>query len=139
MAEPLSSFDPGTLVSLSEAFQNFRASSGKVRPSFPLPLRRRALETMRTGAALASVSTACGVAPQTLRNWAASIPPSPRRLSVAPTEMDVLTTPADPERVTKIPSKDQEDAFEFHLACGVSLEASPQQTLWLIRALGGAR
>ncbi len=130
MAEPISSFDTAPFVALAETFQNFRSSSGKERPAFPLPLRRRAVEALRAGGALTSVSSACGVAPQTLRNWSALIPPAPRRLCVAPADGALTSALLAPETSANIIS-DGKDMFEFHLACGVRLEASPQQTLWL--------
>jgi len=136
MAEPISSFDTAPFVALAETFQNFRSSSGKERPAFPLPLRRRAVEALRAGGALTSVSLACGVAPQTLRNWSALIPPAPRRLCVAPADEAPSAALSAPQTSASISIAGQ-DAFEFRLACGVRLEASPEQTLWLIRALGG--
>ena len=141
MAQPRSTADMAPFGALSEAFQNFRVSSGMVRPSFPLPLRRRAIDVLRAGGALSSVASACGVAPQTLRNWAALTPPAPRRLCVASDEIqnsgEFPLADVAPEAPPEAPQ--EADSFEFHLACGVSLRATPKQALWLIRALGGVR
>ena len=79
MAEQLSPTD-----TLCEAFENCRKSSGKTRCFYPSLLRRRAVEALHAEGSLASVASTAGISLQTLRNWAASMPPLPRRLTIAP-------------------------------------------------------
>jgi len=124
--------------SLKTTFDNFRRSSGKERCQFPSQMRFKAVEAARAFDSVPRISKACGVAPQTLRNWMLAMPPAPRRLAV----VEGVKSRADvqaPVALCTSPVPPIVAPFRFQLESGISVEASPEQTVWLIRALGGAK
>jgi hypothetical protein len=142
--------DQTELKEIEEAFAQFRSESDVRRP-YPLPLRRKAVEMARRIESNERVAAACGVSKQTVRNWVVAIPPPARRLSVATSEGEIRgngCAESEPGEVVEREiggvsraCAEEEGAiissFLFRLGAGVSLEASPSQTLWLLRNLGG--
>jgi hypothetical protein len=119
------------LSTLGEVFRNFRKSSGKEKCHFPFTLKRRAVTAVNAGQAIAKVAIACGISPQSLRGWMTQSPPPARRLSI----VKETEEKADSREVTHTVL---DSVFQFRLQNGVTLEASPGQTLWILQNVGGA-
>jgi hypothetical protein len=133
----------GVLEDLTEAFAMFRRGGASSR-IFPDPLRRMAAEAVRRLGSVPEVAKACGVAPQSVRNWLLAFPPAPRRLAIAAApeaESRAIADAVEPMCVASdsgVPAVPWMPAFMFRLGAGVSLEATPEQTVWLVRQLGGS-
>lgn len=139
------------LSELREAFAHFRRAEGAKR-SYSEPLRRMAADAARERRSLTDVAIACGVSKQSVHTWCQIYRPRARRLSVAPEEKNEnsgagkcgfgddleASNFADTEApVRSVNPSLVLSPFRFHLNSGVSLEASPEQALWLVRQLGG--
>ncbi len=130
------------LGALTEAFSLCRGD-GSSRRSIPVPLRRMAVAAVRRIESVPKVARACGVTPQTIRNWVLEIPPPARRLAIVttPESSQDAHTEALAKRVEVPPPATMPAAspacFVFRLNAGVMLEATPEQALWLVRQLGG--
>jgi transposase-like protein len=128
---------------LSEAFSLFRRDEGLSIRTASKALRRMAVDGVSKTGSVSRVARACGVTPKTIRNWIEAIPPSPRRLSVlddtAPARVLQRPTAGVFSGVVEKeePARAVESLLRFRLGSGVSLEATAEQALWLVRQLGG--
>ena len=113
-----------TLDSIGVIFENFRNSSGVALPRYPAALKLRALDLVSAGNAVVTVARACGLPNSTVFAWLKSDKEKPvaRRL----------------ELVDSAPAVSQGDPLcIFRSHCGVVLEASKENAVWILKQLNG--
>lgn len=116
-----------SMLELAKAFERHRLASAHRAFPYPKTLKAMAVHAVRAQNRVVDVAAACAVSARSVYDWMQESTPTARKLRVV---ADVVQDPQ-----STLPSADC--LFVFRLPAGISIEASAEQTLWLIEKLRG--